>query len=72
MHPAIKTFPALNVNTQKHLGVLGTAELRTLAQIDACLIRVNPHAVRMIGNQIRFSGQARHPKAMVDIIRKQR
>ena len=53
--------------TQQHLGVLRPAILCTLAEVDSCLLRVNPHRIGMIRNQIRLTSQPWDPETVVSI-----
>src|ERR1700724_533989 len=43
LDPAIKLIARLNINTQKHFGVLCPAILRPLAQIKTRLVWIDPH-----------------------------
>src|SRR5579859_5554748 len=69
--PAVELSLRLNVHPQKHLGMLNAAVLRALSQIKPRLLWVNPHNVRVVGNQVRLAGQPRHPKAVVSVRGKQ-
>ena len=71
LNPAIKLISRLNINSQQHLGVLRSAILGALPQVKPGLMRINPHAVRMVGNQVRFAIEARYPEAVIRIRRKQ-
>src|SRR6202008_94117 len=66
-NPPVKFVSRLDVNTQQHFGMLGSAILRALAEINSGLLRIDPHAVRMVGNQIRLTAQPRHPKTVVSV-----
>lgn len=35
-------------------------------------MRIDPHAIGMVGNQVGFAGEARHPEAVIRIRRQQR
>src|SRR5579862_7553617 len=72
MNPAVKLLGRLHVDAQKHLGVLRSAILRALSQEQAGLVRIDPHLIGMIGNQIGFSAEPGHPKTVVSICREQR
>ena len=61
----------IHIDAQQHLGVLRSAILRALAQEEAGLVRVDPHAVRVIRNQVGLARQARDPEAVVGIGGKQ-
>ena len=54
---------AVNVNPQQHLGVLRAAILRALAEINAGLVRIHPHLVDAIRNQVCLSRQAGEPRS---------
>src|ERR1700683_5592547 len=66
-HPSIENRPWLNYHADQHHCVLSTAKLRTLAEIDPCLVRIDPHRIDPVGDKICLAGQARDPKAMRDI-----
>src|SRR5271155_4819459 len=51
--------------------MLYSAVLRTLANEDACSLRVHPHSVGVVRNKVRLACKLRHPKAVVGIGRKQ-
>ena len=61
----------VDVYTQQHQRVLRAAELRTLAEIQPRFLRIHPHAVHTIRDQIRLASQLRNPKAVVDVCRGQ-
>ena len=65
--PRGKLRGSVGVNANQHLGVLRSAVLRALAEIEAGVCRIDPHGVDLIGNQIHLAGQSRNPEAMVDI-----
>src|SRR4029077_18612845 len=58
-------------DSQKHLRVLGSAILRALAEKNAGAVRVHPHAVGVIRNQVGFASELRNPEAVVRVSRKQ-
>src|SRR5579871_4836377 len=47
--------------------MLGSAILRTLAEIESSLLRINPHTVWVIGNQICLTRQPWDPKTVIRI-----
>src|SRR5215471_21856910 len=51
--------------------MLNAAVLRALSQIEPRLPGVDPHRVRVVGNQVSLPRQHWHPKAVVRICRKQ-
>src|SRR6201987_3446295 len=67
LNPLVKFIPRLDIHAQQHLGVLGPAILRTLAEVNADLLRVDPHRVGMVGNQISLTRQPWNPEAVVRI-----
>src|ERR1700722_1915907 len=69
LNPAIELGTRLNVDAQQHLRVLRPAILRALAQIDSALVGSNPHAVRVVRNQIGLARQARNPETVVGVRR---
>ena len=72
LHPAVKVSARLDVNPKQHLGVLRAGVLCTLAEIDPRLVRVNPHMINPIGDQVSLARQARHPEAVVRVGGEQR
>src|ERR1700722_3880395 len=48
LNPSVEVLMRLNINTQKHLGVLCPAVLSTLAQVKTGLVEINPHTVWVI------------------------
>ena|ERR1700674_3259636 len=71
LNPPSELILRLNINTQQHLGVLGPAILGALTEVDTRLMGINPHAVRMVGNQVSFACQTRNPEAVIRIRRQQ-
>src|ERR1039458_4897477 len=67
--PGSKVGRAIGVDAQQHLGVLGSAVLRALAEIEPGSFRVQPHGIDPVGNQVRLSGQARNPEAVIGVSR---
>src|SRR5580704_4318460 len=52
LNPLLEFIWRVHVNTEKHLGVLGTAILGTLANINAWFIWIHPHVVFTVGDQV--------------------
>jgi hypothetical protein len=52
LDPGVKLFRGIDVYTEQHHGVLRATELSALAQVYAGHIGVEPHCVRMVGNQV--------------------
>src|SRR5437667_12421227 len=71
LNPAVELIARLHVNTQKHLGMLRPAVLRALAQVNARLVRIDPHTVWVVGNQVSLTRQAWDPETVVSIGREQ-
>src|ERR1700751_569074 len=69
LNPPIKLFRGINVYAQEHLGMLDAAVLSALPDIPTCFMRLNPHVIDAVWNQIRLSRQTRHPKTVVRICR---
>ncbi len=65
--PGVEVCSRLDVDAQKHLRVLSSAVLSALAQIKAGLVRLDPHPVGMVRNQISLARQSRHPPAVIRI-----
>src|ERR1700756_2451547 len=66
-NPAVELRAGLHIDAEKHLGVLRPAILCALAQIEPGLLRVKPHAVRVVGNQVGLPAQRRNPEAVIRI-----
>src|ERR1700722_11218546 len=71
LNPGVEIGTRIDVYAQQHLGVLHAAILSTLTEEQASLVRIDPSAVRMVGNQVRLAGETRNPKAVVGVGRKQ-
>src|SRR6266576_4579586 len=52
--PAVEVLARVDVHAQQHLGVLRAAILGALAEVEARLARVDPHRIRVVGNQVRL------------------
>src|SRR5262245_1523949 len=71
-YPALKTLAWFNDDPKQHLGVLRAAVLRTLPEVHADVVRLDPHAVLSIGNQIRLSRHLWNPETVNGVRRQQR
>ena len=69
--PSAETLQECPQSPQQHLGVLCAAILRALADKDSCLVRVDPHFILAIRNQVGLARQLRNPETVVGIGRKQ-
>src|ERR1700687_1416547 len=67
LDPAVELIVRLNINTQEHFGVLCPAILRALAEVNARLVRIDPHTIRVVRNQVRLTCQPWPPETMVRI-----
>ena len=56
-----------NRNAQQHLGVLCAAILSALSQEKSLFVRVDPHTIRVIRNQIGFTSEPWNPKTVIGI-----
>src|SRR5215471_4709588 len=65
--PCLEVFRAIYVHAQEHLCVLCPAVLRTLPEKQARIVRIQPHLVRVIRNQVRLSCKLRHPEAVIGV-----
>ena len=72
LYPLIELFARINVHTQEHFGVLRTAVLSALTEIESSLVGIDPRVVLAVWNQVRFSRKTRHPEAVVRICGEQR
>ena len=72
LNPAIEFSARLHVHAQQHLGVLGSAVLRALPQVEPGLVRVDPRLVRAVRNQVGLAGQPRNPEAVIHVGGQQR
>src|ERR1700751_4740926 len=70
-NPAGKLLRPIHRNTEKHLGVLCSTILCTLAKKDAGALRIHPHSVGMVRNEIRLACKLRHPETVVSIGREE-
>src|SRR5580692_3904620 len=61
--PFFELISRIDVDSKEHLRVLNSAELGTLTDIDPNVVRIDPHVVHAIRNQIGLSGKTRNPKA---------
>src|SRR6267142_3339932 len=65
--PALKIFGSVYRDAEKHLRVLRAAVLGALAEIDPPLVRVYPHFVYAVRNQVCLSGKLRNPEAVIGV-----
>src|SRR5882724_72942 len=70
-NPGSKLLGSIHRNAEQHFRVLCSTVLGTLAKKDTCALRIHPHSVGVVRNEVRLACQLRHPKAVVGIGRKQ-
>src|ERR1700747_1196208 len=70
-HPLRKVFRTVDRYPQEHVGMLGSAVLRALTHKGPGALRIHPHPIWMIRNEVRLASHLRHPEAVVSIRRKQ-
>ena len=71
LNPTLEILLRLYVHTQQHLGVLGSAILGALAEVESRFVRVDPHIIGVIGDQVGLTREARNPEAVIGIGREQ-
>jgi hypothetical protein len=65
MNPPLEFLARLHVDPQQHLGVLSSTTLCALPQKQSRFMRIDPHLIRVIRNQVGLASQSRHPEAVV-------
>src|SRR6266404_2377211 len=65
--PGLEIFGSVYRHAEEHLRVLRAAILRALAEIDARLVRVHPHFVYAVRNQICLPGKLRNPETVIGV-----
>ena len=71
LDPTVELIARLDVDAQKHLGVLGSAILCALPQVKTGLMWVDPRAIDTVGNQVGLAGKTGNPEAVIRIRGKQ-
>src|SRR6202171_1335579 len=66
-NPAVELITGLHIDAEKHLGMLCSTILSALTQVESVLLRVKPHRIGVVGNQVGLTGQTRNPEAVVCI-----
>ena len=66
-NPRVEFVGRIDRHAQQHLGVLGPAVLRALAEKDARSMRIEPQVVHSVRNQVDFAGELRNPEAVVGV-----
>ncbi len=57
----------IGIHADQHLGVLRSAVLRALAQIEPWRLGIDPHGVDPVGNQVHLAGEPRNPEAVIGV-----
>jgi len=57
----------IDVDAEKHFGVLRAAILGALPKVHAGFVRVDPDGINAIGDQVCFAGELRNPKAVIGV-----
>src|SRR6266478_3820109 len=70
-NPGGKILLPIHRHAQQHLCVLCSTVLGTLAKKNTCALRIHPHSVGVVRNEVGLACKLRHPKAVVSIGRKQ-
>jgi hypothetical protein len=71
-NPSIEVRMRLDINAEEHLGMLDSAVLCALAEVNAGFVRIDPHTIRMIGYEVRLTCKTWYPEAVIRIRGKQR
>lgn len=66
-NPPAELLGRIDVDAQEHFGVLRAAVLGTLTDVHAGFVRLDPHRVDAIGDEVGFAGELRNPKTVVGI-----
>ena len=65
--PSIEVGARLDDHAQQHHGVLGAAVLAALPEVGPGDVRIDPHRIFPVRDDVSLAGQARHPEAVRDI-----
>src|SRR5262245_37109466 len=66
-HPGVEVFRGIHIHAQQHLRVLRAAVLRALAEKQARLMRIEPHLVWVIRDQVGLSCKLGNPKTVISV-----
>jgi hypothetical protein len=64
-HPCCKLSRSICIDTREHLGVLCPAILRALPEVEADSLRIDPHGIHFVGNEVHLPSKPGNPEAMV-------
>src|SRR5260370_28877164 len=67
LDPRSELFGAIDRHSEQHLPVLRSAVLRTLADVDASLVRVDPCVIYAIREQVCLPRKFRKPTALIAV-----
>src|SRR6266403_4937027 len=67
LDPGGKVSGAVHPNAQEHLRVLRPAILGTLAKKQAGVVRVKPHFIDPVRDQVRLAGKLGNPEAVIGV-----
>jgi hypothetical protein len=70
--PSIEVRTRFDINAEEHLGMLDSAVLCALPDINTGFVRIDPHTIRMIGYEVRLPCKTWYPEAVIRIRGKQR
>src|ERR1051325_7121977 len=71
LDPAVEFLARIHINAEQHLCMLGATVLGALAEKQSGALRLNPHRVYFIRDEVRLAGQARYPEAVHNVCRAQ-
>src|SRR5882724_7679912 len=66
-NPGSKLLWSIHRNAEQHFRVLCSTVLGTLAKKDACALRIHPHLVWVVWNEVGLASKLRHPKAVIGV-----
>jgi hypothetical protein len=69
--PSIELVAWLHIDAEQHFCVLNAAILGALPEKEAGLMRIDPHLIRVIGDEVRLASQTRYPKTVICVCRQQ-
>ena len=70
-NPLTELLGRIDVDAKKHFGVLSAAVLRALTKVHTGFVRLHPHGVDAIGDEVGFAGKLRNPETVIGVRRTQ-